>query len=91
MKVLGQGKLKNNIPGRNLSDLCDFNDDFVYIDVFRRTENYSTSFITDMRCVVRVRAQGFLILPCLLSRARFNVVCPLNKFKVRSDVLSLNF
>ena len=32
MKVLSQGKLKYNITGRNLSDLCDFNDDFLYIE-----------------------------------------------------------
>ena len=32
MKVLSQGKLKYNITGRNISDLCDFNDDFlIYI------------------------------------------------------------
>ena len=76
------------------------------------SEGLRTSFITDMRSVVRVRAQGFLIrpclqsrsqsfvkgnealgtrLPCLLSRTRFGVVCPLNEFKVRSDVLFLNF
>ena len=30
-KVLSQWKLKYNITGRNLSDLCDFNDEFLYI------------------------------------------------------------
>ena len=55
------------------------------------SEGLRTSFITDMRSVVWVRARGFLIRPYLLSRTRFSVVCPLNKFKVRSDALSLNF
>ena len=32
MKVLSQQKLKYNITGRNLSDLCDFNDDVLYIE-----------------------------------------------------------
>ena len=31
MKVSSQGKLKYNIAGRNLLNLCDFNDDFLYI------------------------------------------------------------
>ena len=33
MKVLSQGKLKYNIIGRNLSGLCDFNDDFLFYKV----------------------------------------------------------
>ena len=32
VKVLIQGKLKYNITGRNLSGLCDFNDDFPYME-----------------------------------------------------------
>ena len=35
VKVLIQGKLKYNITGRNLSGLCDFNDDFLYIEVLK--------------------------------------------------------
>ena len=30
--VLSQGKFKYNITGRNLSGLCDFNDDFLCIE-----------------------------------------------------------
>ena len=32
MKVLSQAKLKYNITGRNLSGLCGFKDDFLYIE-----------------------------------------------------------
>ena len=32
MKVLSQGNLKYNNIGRNLSGLCDFNDDLLYIE-----------------------------------------------------------
>ena len=32
MKVLSRGKLKYDITGRNLSGLCDLNDDFVYTE-----------------------------------------------------------
>ena len=51
------------------------------IDEYLCLEGLGTSFITGMRSVGRVRAGGFLIRPCLLSRTRFSVVCPLNKFK----------
>ena len=30
--VLSQRQLKYNITGRNLSNFCDFNDDFLYIE-----------------------------------------------------------
>ena len=32
MMVLSQGKFKYNIIGRNLSSLCDFNDDFLHME-----------------------------------------------------------
>ena len=32
MKVLNQGKLKYNITGRNISGLCDFDNDFLSIE-----------------------------------------------------------
>ena len=33
IEVLSWGKLKYKITGRNLSDLRDFNDDFLYIEL----------------------------------------------------------
>ena len=32
MMVLSQRKFKYNITGRNLSGLCDFNDDFLHME-----------------------------------------------------------
>ena len=32
MMVLSQGKFKYNITGRNLSGLCDLNDDFLHME-----------------------------------------------------------
>ena len=40
MRVLSQGKFKYNITGRNLSGLCDFNYDFLHMEV-KFVENVS--------------------------------------------------